>query len=125
MASVAYHLARKGIEVTLLDQAPFPAAGVTGGSFAWIGNTGGHWPGGGEDLRPHVLADYHRLEAELPDLAVRWTGSLTWTGSAPQAIGPASTVSRAKRYCSSRPTSKIHRTKPCTPRRTQAWIPSR
>ena len=87
-ASVAYHLARKGGEVTLLEQAPSPAAGVTGGSFAWIGNVGGHWPGGGEDLRPHVLADYQRLEAELPELAVRWTGSLAWTGSEPEAIGP-------------------------------------
>lgn len=87
-ASVAYHLARKGIGVTLLEQAPSPAAGVTGGSFAWIGDSGGHWPGGGEDLRPYVLADYRRLEAELPELSVRWTGSLTWTGSAPESIGP-------------------------------------
>jgi len=87
-ASVAYHLARKGIEVTLIEQAASPAAGVTGGSFAWIGNSGGHWPGGGEYLRPHVLADFRRLEAELPELQVRWTGSLAWTGSAPETIGP-------------------------------------
>ena len=57
-ASVAYHLARRGVPVTLLDQAAAPAAGVTGDSFAWIGEAGGEWPGGAEDLRMDVLADY-------------------------------------------------------------------
>lgn len=79
-ASVSYHLARRGVQVTLLDREPAPAAGVTGASFAWIGGTGGDWPGGAEDLRGSVLADHRRLEAEVPGYAVRWTGSLTWTG---------------------------------------------
>jgi glycine/D-amino acid oxidase-like deaminating enzyme len=78
-SSVAYHLARKGASVTLIDRAPSPAAGVTGDSFAWIGGSGGDWPGGAEDLRGSVLMDYRRLETEVPGVAVRWTGSLTWT----------------------------------------------
>jgi glycine/D-amino acid oxidase-like deaminating enzyme len=78
-SSVAYHLACQGVPVTLLDQGPSPATGVTGDSFAWIGGSGGDWPGGALDLRGSVLADYRRLETELPDVAVRWTGSLTWT----------------------------------------------
>ncbi|MDT0267326.1 FAD-dependent oxidoreductase [Streptomyces sp. DSM 44915] len=78
-ASVAYHLARRGVPVTLLDRGPSPATGVTGSSFAWIGGCGGDWPGGARDLRESVLADYRRLATELPDVAVRWTGSLTWT----------------------------------------------
>lgn len=77
-ASVAYHLACRGLPVTLIDRAPSPAAGVTGASFAWIGGSGGDWPGGAEDLRGMVLADYRRLEGELPGVRVRWTGSLTW-----------------------------------------------
>jgi glycine/D-amino acid oxidase-like deaminating enzyme len=77
-ASVAYHLARRGVPVTVLDQAPFPAAGVTGASFAWIGDSGGGWPGGAEALRGSVLTDWRRLEAEVPGVAVRWTGSLAW-----------------------------------------------
>ncbi|MFF4050396.1 NAD(P)/FAD-dependent oxidoreductase [Streptomyces chartreusis] len=77
-SSVAYHLARQGVPVTLLDQGPSPATGATGDSFAWIGGYGGDWPGGAQDLRGSVLADYRRLETELPDVAVRWTGSLTW-----------------------------------------------
>ena len=36
-ASVVYHLARLGAPVPLIDRGTTPAAGVTGGSFAWIG----------------------------------------------------------------------------------------
>ncbi|MGW5434339.1 NAD(P)/FAD-dependent oxidoreductase [Streptomyces sp. NPDC004059] len=78
-SSVAYHLARQGVPVTLLDQGPSPATGVTGDCFAWIGGCGGDWPGGAQDLRGSVVADYRRLESELPDVTVRWTGSLAWT----------------------------------------------
>ena len=81
-ASIAYHLARLDVPVTLIDRAPSPAQGVTGGSFAWIGDRGGDWPGGADDLRQFVRADYRRLEAELPGVAVRWSGSLAWTADA-------------------------------------------
>ncbi|MEU8485030.1 FAD-dependent oxidoreductase [Streptomyces sp. NPDC048641] len=80
-SSVAYHLARRGVPVTLLEQGPAPATGVTKDSFAWIRGAGGHWPGGAQDLREYALADYRRLEAELPDVTVRRTGSLTWAGT--------------------------------------------
>lgn len=68
--------------MTLIDRAPSPAAGVTGDSFAWIGGSGGDWPGGAEDLRGSVLANYRRLEAEVPGVAVRWSGSLVWKDTA-------------------------------------------
>ncbi|MET7543580.1 FAD-dependent oxidoreductase [Streptomyces sp. NPDC005507] len=77
-SSVAYQLARRGVPVTLLEQGPAPATGVTGDSFAWVRGSGGHWPGGAQDLREYVLADYQRLEAELPHVTVRRTGSLAW-----------------------------------------------
>ena len=35
-ASVAYHAARRGAAVVLLDRS-LPASGATGDSFAWIG----------------------------------------------------------------------------------------
>jgi len=78
-ASIAYHLAQRGIPVTLLERGSAPAVGVTGGSFAWIGDTTGDWPGGAEDLRGSVRSDYTRLAAELPSFGLRWSGSLVWT----------------------------------------------
>ncbi len=53
-ASVAYHLACRGVPVTLIDRAPSPAAGATGDSFGWIGDAGGEWPGGAEDSNAAV-----------------------------------------------------------------------
>ncbi|MEV2253804.1 FAD-dependent oxidoreductase [Streptomyces sp. NPDC050147] len=80
-SSVAYHLARRGVPVTLLEQGPAPATGVTGDSFAWIRSSGGHWPGGAQDFREYAQADYRRLEDELPHITIRRTGSLTWAGT--------------------------------------------
>ncbi|GHJ37260.1 FAD-binding oxidoreductase [Streptomyces sp. TS71-3] len=93
-SSVAYHLARRGVEVTLLEQGPAPATGVTGDSFAWIGGSGVDWPGGARDLREYVLADYRRLEAELPDVTLRRTGSLSWarTPTDDSRLGPGQFV---------------------------------
>ncbi len=94
-ASVAYHLARRGVPVTLIERAPAPAARVTGASFAWIGDAGGDWPGGVEDLRGSVLADYQRLEAEVPGVAVRRTGSLAWSDASAR-LGEGARLSRGQ-----------------------------
>src|SRR4051812_1266036 len=80
-ASVTYHLACLGVPVTLIDSAPAPAGGVTRESFGWIGDSGGDWPGGAEDLRSFVLGDHRRVEAQLPGVPIRWTGSLRWPDS--------------------------------------------
>lgn len=87
-SSVAYHLARRGVPVTLLEQGLGPAGGVTGSSFAWIGEAGRHWPGGAQDLREYVLADHRRLEDELPSVTVRRTGSLSWADTAAGGARP-------------------------------------
>lgn len=65
--------------------------GVTGDSFAWVRGAGGHWPGGAQDLREYALADYRRLEDELPDLphvTVRRTGSLSWADTSALDVRP-------------------------------------
>ncbi|MEU8488618.1 FAD-dependent oxidoreductase [Streptomyces sp. NPDC048641] len=87
-SSVAYHLARRGVPVTLIEQGRAPATGVTGDSFAWIRSSGGHWPGGAQDLREYVRADYRRLEDELPHIDVRRTGSLSWSDTPAQDSRP-------------------------------------
>jgi len=84
-ASVAYHAARAGAVVTLVD-AGRPGAGVTADSFAWIRAPGAYSvPASG--LRATAAEEYRRLEAELPGLPVTWSGSLSWgrADTAPEA----------------------------------------
>ncbi|MCL2551941.1 MAG: FAD-binding oxidoreductase [Actinomycetia bacterium] len=90
-ASVAYHAARAGAAVTLVD-AGRPGAGVTAGSFAWIGASGVR-TGPAAALRASATQEYHRLQAELPGLPVTWSGSLSWgtTDGAPKA-GPGQEI---------------------------------
>ena len=98
-ASVAYHAARAGAVVTIVD-AGRPGAGVTADSFAWIGASGVR-TGPAAGLRATATEEYRRLEAELPGLPVTWSGSLSWgaAGDAPEAgpgqeIVDAATVAR-------------------------------
>ncbi len=77
-ASLAYHLAGRGRPVTLIE-AGLPGSGATGASFAWIGRPlVSDLPSA--PLRHLALDEYRRLEAELPGLAIRWTGSVSWDG---------------------------------------------
>lgn len=90
-ASVAYHAAASGAQVVLLD-ASLPASGVTGTSFAWIGGPGGRDAADGSTpLRQAALENWSRLEREVPDVQVRWIGSLAWGEGALHdldALGP-------------------------------------
>lgn len=75
-ASIAYHLANRGVKVTVLDQN-HPASGATGSSFGWIHSTVS------EDapdvlLRRASVADWHRLEKEVPELWLHWAGALSY-----------------------------------------------
>ncbi len=77
-ASIAWHAARAGARVVLLD-ATGPAADVTGASFAWIGGPSGtDLTDGSSALRASVIDDYRRLERDVPGVQVQWCGSLTW-----------------------------------------------
>jgi glycine/D-amino acid oxidase-like deaminating enzyme len=80
-ASVAYHAARLGAAVTLVDKA-LPGAGATGESFAWIGASQ-CVPGPGGALHAAATREYRRLAAEVPAVRVRWPGSLQWGGREP------------------------------------------
>lgn len=90
-ASVAYHAARAGAAVTLVD-AGRPGGGVTADSFAWV-VTSGPRTGPAARLRATATEEYRRVEAELPGLPVTWSGSLSWRaeGDAPEA-GPGQEI---------------------------------
>ncbi|MEL7012926.1 MAG: FAD-dependent oxidoreductase, partial [Pseudomonadota bacterium] len=72
-AAVAYHLARAGARVTIVDAGH---AGATAASFGWINAsfflTEDHY-----HLRAEGIAAYHRLGADI-DLPINWCGSVCW-----------------------------------------------
>ncbi|WP_419711013.1 NAD(P)/FAD-dependent oxidoreductase [Pseudomonas sp. NFX224] len=79
-ASMAYHLAAKGANVTLVEAGDI-ASGVTGGSFAWL-NTSHPEPDPIAQLRGSAIKEYHRLETQLPGLEIQWTGALSYSVTA-------------------------------------------
>ncbi|MFU2327887.1 NAD(P)/FAD-dependent oxidoreductase [Pseudomonas sp. NFX98] len=97
-ASLAYHLAGKGANVTLVEAEDI-ASGVTGTSFAWI-NASHSGPDPIAQLRGAAIQEYHRLETELPDLAIRWTGSLSYSANLdegpPDIQSSANLISRSR-----------------------------
>ena len=75
-ASVAWHLAKAGCRVTVVD------AGEGGGlatahSFAWINANWGN-PEFYFHFRRRSMAGWRRLESEIPGVEVNWCGGLTW-----------------------------------------------
>ena len=81
-ASIGYHLARRGIGVTVVDGSE-PASGATSRSFAWINASYGN-PKPYFDLRLTSMYDYRRLDAELGGaLALNTSGALDWDRDEP------------------------------------------
>jgi len=79
-ASIAYHLARRGADVTVIEQN-CPASGVTAKAFAWI-NVSHGVAGPNAPLRERAIGEYRRLDRELGgSLPIDWCGALTWTRS--------------------------------------------
>jgi glycine/D-amino acid oxidase-like deaminating enzyme len=87
-ASIAYHMAKRGAQVTLLDKTG-PAAGTTRNSFAWL-NSASKSPKYYFDLNLMGVLGWRRLELEIgPDLPIQWGGCVEW--------GPATLEQAARR----------------------------
>jgi glycine/D-amino acid oxidase-like deaminating enzyme len=84
-ASIAYHLARDGARVTVLEKEA-PAMGATGNSFAWL-NAGGKRPRPYHTLNLLGLLGWHRLQTELgaAALPMQWGGCVQWRSGADDA----------------------------------------
>jgi len=84
-ASIAYHLAKRGANVAIVDTTR-PGAGATEKSFGWINATFSKRPRAYFDLNQLGIAGWRRLETELGgELKVQWGGSVAWTSSADEA----------------------------------------
>lgn len=99
-ASLAYHLAVKGAKVTVVEAQDI-ASGVTGTSFGWI-NTTRRAPDPIAALRSTAISEFHRLEAQLPDLKIQWAGSLCYGADTDEALPASSHQSPAFRVARSR-----------------------
>lgn len=75
-ASIAYHLAKAGARVTIVE-AGEPGGVATRNSWAWINASWGN-PEAYFRLRIRSMAEWRRLEAEIPALRVAWAGGLIW-----------------------------------------------
>ncbi|MGN6468520.1 MAG: NAD(P)/FAD-dependent oxidoreductase [Rhizobiaceae bacterium] len=75
-ASIAWHLARAGAGVTILDRAK-PGGVATPCSFGWVNASFGN-PEPYYRLRIRAMAEWKRLAKEVPGLPVSWRGGLCW-----------------------------------------------
>jgi glycine/D-amino acid oxidase-like deaminating enzyme len=75
-ASIAWHLAKAGAKVTMLDKSR-PGGVATPCSFGWINASFGN-PEPYYRLRIRAMAEWKRLAEEVPDLPVSWKGGLCW-----------------------------------------------
>ncbi len=78
-ASIAYHLARSGAAVTVIDKLG-PATHASRGTFAWINATWAKQPRHYHRLNQDSVAAWRELAQSL-ELPVRWGGSLEWFDS--------------------------------------------
>jgi glycine/D-amino acid oxidase-like deaminating enzyme len=75
-ASIAYHLAKSGATVTIIDKQG-PATHASGGTFAWINATWAKTPRSYHSLNQDSVANWKDLHRSL-NLPIRWGGSLEW-----------------------------------------------
>lgn len=78
-ASIAYHLAKAGASVTVIDKQG-PASHASRGTFAWINATWAKQPRHYHALNQDSVAGWRQLEQAL-NLPIKWGGSLEWFAS--------------------------------------------
>jgi glycine/D-amino acid oxidase-like deaminating enzyme len=74
-ASIAWHLGRKGASVTVVAQQTGGVA--TPNSFAWINASWGN-PEFYFQVRHRSMAEWSRLQGDLPGIPLSWCGGLCW-----------------------------------------------
>ncbi len=79
-AAVAWHLARRGVRVTVLD-AGDPGGTATAASWAWINACMANNPDYAH-LRVAAMDDWRRLQCAMPELPVQWSNCLIWDAPA-------------------------------------------
>lgn len=97
-ASIAYHLARDGAEVAVLEKTR-PAAEATGNSFAWL-NAGGKRPRPYHTLNLLGILGWHRLQTEIghETLPMQWNGCVQWREGEAMAERTAASITAQQEW---------------------------
>ena len=96
-SAIAFHLARRGADVTLLDDAE-PGMGASSHSFAWI-NAFGKEPRHYNELNRRSLDTWDRFARLLDaDVGLKWGGHLTWTATDEDAEWLRTNVARLQSW---------------------------
>lgn len=95
-ASIAYHLARAGAKVTVIDKQG-PATHASRGTFAWINATWAKQPRSYHKLNQDSVSNWQTLTEELR-IPVRWGGSLEWFDSPQRQSALAAQISEQARW---------------------------
>ena len=75
-SAIAYQLAKRGLDVTVLDKNTVASAS-SHGTFAWINASWAKQPQSYHALNQMGVDAWHRLQRAV-DLPVKWGGSLEW-----------------------------------------------
>lgn len=78
-SAITYHLAKRGLDVTLLDRNAVASAS-SHGTFAWINASWAKQPESYHALNQMGVDAWHRLQQAL-NLPIKWGGSLEWFGA--------------------------------------------
>ena len=82
-ASIAYHLAQRGAQVTILEKQR-PGSGATRNSFAWLNAS--KQPRSYYELNLMGMLGWRRLCTEIGhELQVQWGGSVRWVPPGPES----------------------------------------
>lgn len=79
-SAITYHLAKRGLDVTLLDRNAVASAS-SHGTFAWINASWAKQPESYHALNQMGVDAWHRLQQPL-NLPIKWGGSLEWFAAA-------------------------------------------
>lgn len=97
-ASIAWHLQRKGVDVTVVERDK-PAAGTTKDSFAWINATFSKLPRHYYELNRQGVAAWRRLEREMhAPPKIQWGGSVQWYARGREAVQLRDSVERHRQW---------------------------
>jgi glycine/D-amino acid oxidase-like deaminating enzyme len=95
-ASIGYHLAKRGAQVTILERQR-PAAGATQNSFAWLNAF--KQPHPYYELNLLGVLGWRRLCGEIgKDLEVQWGGTVQWSPSGAPSTALGKTVEMFRKW---------------------------